>query len=66
MKWSVSLYLCTVFGFLGCTARHEVKNYQPGVKTRVFIDLRACRDLEKGQFVCNHVRFDPQELNAKR
>lgn len=46
-------------------AHRVVRNYQPGVETRVYIQLNKCHDIDRGQYVCNDVRFVPQVFRAK-
>jgi hypothetical protein len=43
---------------IGC-AKKPLRNYQPDVPTRTYIQLKNCHDGEKGDYYCDKAHFVP-------
>lgn len=64
------LFLCVLIIVLIAAKEMQAKslltNYQPGVETRVFIQPKHCHDIERGEYMCDKVRFEPLVVRVGR
>ena len=61
----VALALLLCGAATGCAEHAKCHNYQPGIKSKVYLNPANCHDEPDGMYRCNGVLFDPQEVKAK-